>query len=159
MPRRFPSLLPVLGLLLACGAARLAAQAAPPDSVRLDLARQLLVLNRSAEQAMTNMDAMLSSQRSLNPRIPGVFWDRFGARVHEGKDDFLLMLAIIYARHFTAAELHELIAFHQTPIGRRLIELQPRISQESMEAGQQWGARIGQAVAAQLESEGVTLEP
>lgn len=159
MPRRLHRLLPVIALLLAGVGAPLASQDAPADSTRLALARQLLVLNRSTEQAMANMDAMLTSQRALNPRIPGAFWDRFGARVHESRDTFTGMLAEIYARHFTASELRELIAFHQTPIGQRLIELQPRISQESMEAGQQWGARIGQAVAAQLEAEGVTLEP
>lgn len=159
MARRLPRLWLIITLLLACAGAPLAAQAAPADSIRLALARQLLVLNRSTEQAMANMDAMLSSQRTLNPRIPGAFWDRFGARVHASRDDFTGMLADIYARHFTAAELRELIAFHQTPIGQRLIELQPQISRESMEAGQQWGARIGQAVAAQLEAEGVTLEP
>lgn len=159
MPRRVPSLLQVIGLLLACSAMPLAAQAEPADSTRLALARQLLELNRSTEQAITSMDAMLTSQRALNPRIPGAFWDRFGARVHESRDDFTAMVAGIYARHFSAAELRELIAFHRTPIGQRLIELQPQISRESMEAGQQWGARIGQAIAAELEAEGVTLEP
>ncbi len=159
MPRRVLPLLALVGLLCITSRAPLAAQAAAPDSTRLALARELLVLTHAAEQAIANMDAMLNSQRTLNPRIPAEFWNRFGTRVHEAKDDFTAMLATIYARQFSAGELRELIAFHQGPIGRRLIELQPRIAQESMEAGQQWGARIGQAVAAELEAEGVTLEP
>lgn len=45
-------------------------------------------------------------------------------------------LAALYAREFTEAELRELIRFYQTPVGRKMATLGPRLSQARMEIGQ-----------------------
>lgn len=131
---------------------------APPDSARLALARELVVLTRSTEQALTNMDAMIASQRTLNPRIPAAFWDRFTKRMHDDQAEFTTLLATVYARHFTAEELRGLLAFNRSPLGQRLIALQGQVAQESMEAGRAWGARVGAEVGQQLADEGITVE-
>ncbi len=39
---------------------------------------------------------------------------------------------VIYARHFTASELRELIAFYRTPIGKKALSVLPQISKEVM---------------------------
>jgi hypothetical protein len=36
----------------------------------------------------------------------------------------------IYARHFTAQELREIIAFYRTPTGRKLLDTTPQLSAE-----------------------------
>jgi hypothetical protein len=38
----------------------------------------------------------------------------------------------IYARHFTAQELREIIAFYRTPTGGKLLQLTPQLSAEVM---------------------------
>lgn len=38
----------------------------------------------------------------------------------------------IYAKYFTAAELHELLSFYHTPIGAKSLRLMPQIAGESM---------------------------
>lgn len=146
----------LLAILASGVPGRAGAQA--PDSTRLALARQVLTLTHSTDQAIQSMEVMVQAQRSLNPRIPGVFWDRFLARVQSSKDEFTSMLAEIYGRRFTEGELRQLIAFHQSPIGQRLIALQPDIARESMEAGQAWGGRIGRAIGEELAAEGTPLE-
>ncbi len=39
---------------------------------------------------------------------------------------------IIYARHFTAAELREMLAFHRSPVGQKSLREMPQIMAESM---------------------------
>ncbi len=157
MPRSSARTALFAGLLLLTAPA--AAQVvAPPDSARLALARELVVLTRSTEQALTTMDAMLTSQRTLNPKIPAAFWDRFGKRMHDDKDEFTTMLATVYARHFSLEELRGLLAFNRSALGQRVIALQAQISQESMDAGRAWGARVGAEVGQELADEGIPIE-
>ena len=54
-------------------------------------------------------------------------------------------------RHFSSAELRQLISFYQSPIGQKIITELPAVTQESMEAGPAVGdeARRVDRVAAQ----------
>jgi hypothetical protein len=38
----------------------------------------------------------------------------------------------IYARHFTASELRELLAFYQTPLGEKSLRVLPQVTAETM---------------------------
>ena len=49
----------------------------------------------------------------------------------------------IYHKYLTEADLRELIAFYQTPVGQKMVTTMPLIVQESMLAGEQWGKNIG----------------
>ena len=44
------------------------------------------------------------------------------------------MVAPIYDRHFTEADLREIIAFHKTPTGQKAIKLMPQLMMETMSA-------------------------
>lgn len=65
----------------------------------------------------------------------------------------------IYARHFTHDDVRDMIAFYETPIGKKAIEVTPRLMQEGMQAGQRWQAEmmpgVEQRVVARLEAEGI----
>jgi hypothetical protein len=39
----------------------------------------------------------------------------------------------IYARHFTAAELHQLLAFYRTPVGAKALRVMPQITAEAVQ--------------------------
>lgn len=53
------------------------------------------------------------------------------------------MVVPIYDRHFTHEDLRGLIAFYETPVGRKAITVLPLVMQESMQAGQRWGQSLG----------------
>ena len=53
----------------------------------------------------------------------------------------------IYAKYYTQ---HDLIAFYDTPLGKKLSTVQPQITLESMSVAQQWAAEIGQKVASKI---------
>jgi uncharacterized protein len=57
-------------------------------------------------------------------------------------------VAAVYARNFTADELRQVTAFYRTPVGQKMLEKLPAITQESMTVGQ----KFGQSVAAELRT-------
>ena len=52
-----------------------------------------------------------------------------------------------------------MIAFYETPVGRKAIEVTPRLMQEGAQAGQRWAAEmmpgVEERVVARLEAEGI----
>lgn len=48
----------------------------------------------------------------------------------------------VYDRYFTHSEIQDLIAFYQTPTGKKAIQVLPRIVSDSMLAGQRWGQSL-----------------
>lgn len=49
----------------------------------------------------------------------------------------------VYDKYFTHQEIRELLAFYQTPIGKKSILVLPKVVGESMMAGQRWGQSLG----------------
>ena len=69
-------------------------------------------------------------------------------------EELVDLVVPIYAKHFTQADIRGLIAFHQTPLGKKLIDKQPLIMQESMAAGRLWGMRLGQRAMQKIKEKG-----
>ena len=59
----------------------------------------------------------------------------------------------IYDKHFTVEDLRDLVAFYDTPTGKKAIQLLPVISQESMVAGQQWGMSLVPKIQERVEND------
>jgi uncharacterized protein len=66
-------------------------------------------------------------------------------------DDLANTIATIYASNFTPQELRDLIAFYQTPTGKKLLERQNVIAQQSMAAGQELGRAVVRDVQEQMQ--------
>jgi len=96
--------------------------------------------------------------RAANPAFPPVFWDRFAAQARARRSEFIATLVPVYARTFELSELEELLRFYNSPVGRRLLEVQPALTRESVQAGQAWATRIAAEVRQQLVKEGA-LQP
>jgi hypothetical protein len=129
------------------------------DPAKVALIHQLLTMTHGVDLAIAAIENGIAAQRTTNPRIPAVFWDRFLAEARNHRADFESMIVDVYERHFSADELRQLIAFNQTPVGQKMIAEMPAVMQESSQAGQQWGRKIGASIAAQLQSEGVQVGP
>ena len=133
-----------------------AQQSLPPvDSATTATIRQLLALTGTGKRMVQGIEMMVPAQRASNPRIPTAFWDAFLAHARRDTTQLMELLIPIYASHLTKAELDGLVRFYQTPLGRRVAEVLPLITQESMQAGQSWGAGIGRQVAESLAQSGV----
>jgi hypothetical protein len=62
-------------------------------------------------------------------------------------------MAKIYANEFTEQELKDLVAFYKTPLGQKLLAVEPRAIQFSMSYMNQWGQIFAQTVNEQFRAE------
>ncbi|QNA46612.1 DUF2059 domain-containing protein [Lacibacter sediminis] len=116
------------------------------------LIKEMLELSGASKMAFQTMEMMISSFKKQMPAVETDFWDEFMKEAQTG--DLITMIAPVYAKHFTENEVKELIAFYKTPVGKKLVEKLPVISQESYGIGETWGKALSEKVAAKLKAAG-----
>ena len=116
----------------------------PSDS----LAKELLTLLQVERTMKAGMDEMLNAQLQGNPMMEPyrdvlrtwaskyLTWEVMGAR-----------LTRLYTETFTADELRQMLDFYHTPVGRKVAEMTPELTQR----GAKIGAEIAQEHQAELE--------
>jgi hypothetical protein len=62
-------------------------------------------------------------------------------------------VAKLYATDFTDDELKAILAFYQSPAGKKLLDRQPKVIDSSMEFAQQWAARFSDEVVNRMRAE------
>jgi uncharacterized protein len=131
--------------LLGSGAA--APQTPAPDA--LAAARELVTTMKAGAMLKSLMPIILQQLKPVivqgRPQVERDF-DAIMPTLMEAMttktDEFNDLVADIYARNFSAAEIHQVTAFYHSPVGQKLLEKMPVISQESMMIGQKWGQAI-----------------
>ena len=83
-------------------------------------------------------------------QIVEVFMQKWRARGAEG---LIEMFVPIYDRYFSHEEIRELIQFYETPIGRRILEVMPKIQQEGTAAGEDLGRKRVAEIFREMEEE------
>jgi hypothetical protein len=58
-----------------------------------------------------------------------------------------------YATHFTEQELKDILAFYQTPAGKKLLQEQPAVVNDSMKFAQDWANKLSTEVTAKMRQE------
>jgi hypothetical protein len=132
---------------------------ASPDTAKVRLIRQLIATAHLTDQAFQVIEQALPAQRAANPGVPAMFWDRFLEQARARRGELEDGYVALYDRNFTAAELRGLLAFYESPIGKRFLEVQPVLTREGMAMGQEWGTRIGADVGRTMAAEGVKPGP
>lgn len=101
------------------------------------------------------MDQMIAMFKQQQSNVPNEFWDEFAVELNKDAIGQLMnMILPVYQKHLTEADLKGVIAFYETPLGKKYAEKTPLITQESMIAGQEWGKKIGEKVADKLREKG-----
>ncbi len=137
--------------------------AASPAATAIDPAlekdiRKLLDMTGASKIGMQVMDGMIESFRKSTPGVPASFWDEFRKEVDPNV--LLDMTVGIYARHFTPEDVKALIAFYESPVGKKFVRSQPELVREGMEAGQRWGQDVARRANQKLaERRGQTTQP
>jgi hypothetical protein len=155
-------------LAVTLGAAPVA-QAAPADPAKIALATQVLEATHARNTMMMIIDQMMPQLMEMissgDHKIPQKVLDRFQTLVRQDMQASLPQVlkaqAEIYARHFSADDLRALIAFYRTPAGQHMITETPKIMQEVMPIGMQWGQAAGadamRKAIDELRKEGVKI--
>ncbi|MGD8319542.1 MAG: DUF2059 domain-containing protein [Gemmatimonadota bacterium] len=114
-----------------------AAQEQPVMTTRQQAAAELVDLLRLEDAARASIEAMAESMASQTPAF-AEFGDVFAKFLTEfmSWDDLRPEYIRLYADAYTEDELHELIAFYETPVGRKTVELTPKLVKSGAEIGQ-----------------------
>jgi len=67
--------------------------------------------------------------------------------------DLINEVAKLYATNFTDDELKAILAFYQTPAGKKLLDRQSKIIDSSMIFAQQWAAKLSDDVITRMRDE------
>jgi hypothetical protein len=62
-------------------------------------------------------------------------------------------VAKLYAQHFTDKELKEILAFYQSPVGKKVLAEQPKVVDGSMRFAQDWANKLSEEVTAKMRDE------
>lgn len=62
-------------------------------------------------------------------------------------------VAKLYVKRFSEAELKKLLAFYQSPLGKKLLTQQPEIVNSSMKYAQNWANELSDKVIAKMREE------
>lgn len=100
-----------------------------------------------------DIDAQIEAMRRARPDVSDEFWEEFTAEFKRQASPDELMKAIlpIYDKHFSHQEIRQLIAFYESPLGRKISTTLPEIQRESLEAGRVWGEQLGDRMNARLK--------
>ena len=113
------------------------------------LVRRLMVANVRQGSGKTAEEAAKIVDKVLMPEMKAQTGELIG------------LVTELYAANYTVDEMKQLTAFYRSPLGQRMIEVTPKITQESIAAGQAWGQKVArdaiQKHAEELRRRGVTL--
>lgn len=137
--------------LLLCFTPAVMAQSAPKETKDANI-RKLLVLTDARGIFKRGLEAQLSLMKASEVRVPPRFWDAVLKEVDP--DEFVELLIPVYDKHFSDDELKGLIAFYETPLGKKLISELPPIMTESAAIGDKYGEQIAGQVIKRMQAEG-----
>jgi uncharacterized protein len=157
----------VVSLAAVTGSDRATAQKAAVDPAALALAKDVMVAAGAAQQfesvvpmMMGQMaNAMASSAPPDKAQIIKDVMKMMTPKFIERKQELLDQVAVIYAQNLSMDDMKGVLAFYNSPTGKKLIASQPTIQQQSMLVGQAWGQKLGmemqQDIVNELKKRGV----
>lgn len=131
-----------------------ATQAQSNDAYSNEL-KKMFELSGSEETykaVITQMMGMIKMQYSQIPA--DVMKELEKEFLNTSMSDLAKELTPVYKKHLSLEDLKGLIAFYETPLGKKYAQKTPAIMQESMAVGQRWGMSIGTKFAEQLKAKG-----
>ncbi|HVX75674.1 MAG TPA: DUF2059 domain-containing protein [Bradyrhizobium sp.] len=135
-------------------------QAQSPDAESEAAAKELVSIIKVGDQFKALLPLILQQlkpaivqnradvERDYDALVP-IIQDKMMARI----TDLEGSIVAVYAGNFSAAELHDLIAFYKTPTGQKLLEKTPLIAQQTMAAGRKFGEVAGREAHQEMVDE------
>jgi len=62
-------------------------------------------------------------------------------------------VAKLYAQQFNEQEMKEILAFYESPVGKKVLQEQPKVVEGSMKFAQDWANKLSEEVTAKMRDE------
>jgi len=158
-----PHVMAALIALLLIGIARPATAQAPapqPSPGALLLAKQIVEIKgvrnifvplvRGVVEKTKNMFMQTNFMWAKDlDEVAAIEEKQYAPRVNELVD----ATARIYAAHFTEPELKQLLAFYQSPVGKKALAEEPKVLDEAMAHAGTWGDNLSQEVIGSMREQ------
>jgi uncharacterized protein len=149
--------------------ARPAAAQAVDDSLRADIEKLMQVTGAAqlgSQVANAVAGQVLAGLKQAQPNIPDrvlviarEVLDKEFAELFSGPQSMLHELVPVYAKHFTHEDIRGMLAFYDSPLGKKMIQSMPAVAQDSMAVGQRWAQtampRVQAVLQERLRAEGL----
>ena len=118
--------------------------------------RKLLQLTGSREMVNQMKSTLMEQFRQSSPNLPPEMFQEMLAEMKA--EDLEESIIPIYLKNFSANDIKHLIAFYESPFGRKVTKVMPVIMQESSEVGMNWGQGVVTRVATKWRKDGKLTE-
>ncbi len=145
----------IVTLLLCLCVHFLSGQSSPAPAIplsKIEKIRTMLELMGAGNMGEQAAKRMIDSYKQALPTVPADFWEEVKKEIKA--EDLENLVIPIYDKYYTEEDLEQLIAFYNTPIGKKMRDVTSAIMNESMEAGQAWGKQVGEKVMQKLKDKG-----
>lgn len=140
--------------MLALGTAAVGpAQAQEPSAAAVASAKELISLKGGAGMFDPLIPGVIESvKNSFIPTNPNLNRELSDVATELRKDyeprraDLLTDVSKIYASHFSEQELKDLVAFYQTPLGKKVLAEEPIALDQSLKRAQAWAKTFSEEV-------------
>ncbi|WP_321424769.1 DUF2059 domain-containing protein [uncultured Bacteroides sp.] len=114
-----------------------------------------------ATNTLKNMEAMVPQIfkpfQESSPNVPKEFWDSAKEEIlKDVVNQMTDMLTPIYQKYLTQKELEDVLAFYESPAGKKISDVTPNITTEAIQVGQKWGVSIVSKIQAKMKEKGYT---
>src|SRR5215831_18825558 len=154
-----------IGLSLVCAVGLLCARPARAqtvdDALRADIEKLMQVTGAAqigSQMASAVAGQVLTSLKQAQPDLPDraltiarEVLDKEFANLFSGPQNILQELVPVYAKYFTQDDIRGMLAFYESPVGKKMIQTMPAVVQDSMAVGQRWGQTVMPRVIATLQ--------
>ena len=113
---------------------------------------KLLEITGSLDMGQQMVDQIFAMQQNVQSAVPQEVWDEI--RTELDMTRIRPVIVAIWARHFSHDDIRGLIEFYESPLGRKLVETQPAVMQESMAAGELWARQVLERIRTRLAQKG-----
>ena len=109
-------------------------------------------VEKMAEQGFNSIMAIYKQQ--VQDSTARLLFEEVSKEMHSSVSEIVALIIPIYTKYFTEADIDGLIAFYNTPVGKKFIQNQANITAESTLAGQQWGQMLSEKIVNKLKEKG-----
>jgi len=128
------------------------AKSSTADVAKIADIRHLLELTGTKDMVNQMKSAMMGQFRQNAPGMPPAMFEEMMAELKA--EDLEESMIPVYANHFTGDDIKHLIAFYESPFGKKVMREMPQIITESNEVGVQWGQGVVTRVAGRWRDQG-----
>jgi uncharacterized protein len=146
----------VIAIMFLLTLSLLAAQAPAQSPAKHDDIKQLLSPTGARAIGLRVSTQVLEMYKKAHTDVPAEVWQEIWHDVETRVEEFVTeRLVPIYDQHLSHEDIKGLIAFYESPLGKKLLQVMPLMSQESMLAGQAWDRDFAASVQQKLAERGV----